>query len=152
MTWYELWLFLHITATIVWVGGGLAVQVFGLLTKRAGDPKRTAAFARDVSWTALRVFMPSAVVVFASGVALMVETSWSWSEPFVAVGLVGLAGISAVAFGFLGPELGRIATVLEAEGPSPAIFARLRSRIIVARVLSGLLLAIVFVMVAKPGT
>ena len=152
MTWYELWLFLHITATIVWVGGGLAVQVFGLLTKRAGDPARTAAFARDVSWTALRVFAPSAAVVFVSGLALMVESSWSWGEPFVAVGLVGLAGVSAVAFGFLAPELGRIATVLETEGPSPATFARLRSRIIVARVLSGLLLAIVFVMVVKPGT
>ena len=152
MTWDELWLFLHITATIVWVGGGLAVQVFGTLTKRAGDPARTAAFARDVSWTALRVFMPSAALVFASGVALMAESNWSWDEPFVAVGLVGLAGVSAVAFGFLAPELGRIAAVLDTEGPSPATFARLRSRIIVARVLSGLLLAIVFVMVVKPGT
>jgi len=152
MTWYELWLFVHITATIVWVGGGLAVQVFGLLTKRAGDPARTAAFARDVSWTALRVFMPSAAVVFASGVALMVETSWSWGEPFVVFGLVGLAGVSVVAFGFLAPELGRIATVLDTEGPSPAIFARLRSRIILARVLSGLLLAIVFMMTVKLGT
>src|SRR3970282_71271 len=119
MTCSELWLFLHITATIVWVGGGLAVQVFGTLTKRAGDPARTAAFARAVSWTAPRVFMPSAA-------------------------LGGWAGVSAVAFGFLAPELGRIAAVLDTEGPSPATFARLRSRIIVARVLSGLLLAIVF--------
>jgi hypothetical protein len=63
-----------------------------------------------------------------------------------------LAGISAVAFGFLGPELGRIANALETEGPSPAIFARLRTRINVARLLSGLLLVIVFVMVVKPGT
>jgi uncharacterized membrane protein len=152
MTWYELWLFLHITATIVWVGGGLAVQVFGLLTKRAGDPKRTAAFARDVSWTAMRVFMPSAALVFVSGVALTVDGDWNWGEPFLAFGLVGLAGISAVAFGFLGPELGRIANALETEGPSPAIFARLGTRINVARLLSGLLLVIVFVMVVKPGT
>jgi uncharacterized membrane protein len=152
MTWYELWLFLHITAMIVWVGGGLAVQVFGLLTKRAGDPKRTVTFARDVSWTAMWVFMPSAAVVFLSGVALMVDGDWGWDEPFLVISIVGFAGISAVAFGFLGPELRRIAAALEAEGPSPAIFARLGTRINVARVLSGLLLAIVFVMVVKPGT
>src|SRR3970040_594212 len=113
MTWYEVWLFLHITATIVWVGGGLAVQVFGLLTKRSGDPARTAPLGRDVSWTALRVFMPAAALVFASGVALMAESSWSWGEPFVVVGLVGLAGILAGAFRFLSSELRRIATALD---------------------------------------
>jgi uncharacterized membrane protein len=69
------------------VGGGLAVQVFVLLTKRAGDPKRTATFARDVSWTAMRVFRPSAAVVFLSGVALMVDGNWNWDEPFAVVGL-----------------------------------------------------------------
>jgi hypothetical protein len=72
-------------------------------------------------------------------------------SPSPSLAFLGFAGISAVAFGFLGPELGRIATALENEGPSPAIFARLGTRINVARLLSGLLLVILFVMVVKPG-
>jgi uncharacterized membrane protein len=35
MTWYELWLFLHVLGAIVWIGGATAIQVFGVLTKRA---------------------------------------------------------------------------------------------------------------------
>src|SRR5215218_10292553 len=58
MTWYEFWLFFHVTAVIVWVGGGAAIQVFGILTKRAADPAKTAFFAQNVSWTVQRVLLP----------------------------------------------------------------------------------------------
>jgi uncharacterized membrane protein len=51
VTWYEFWLFLHVTAAIVWVGGAAAIQVFGILTKRAGDPAKTVFFAANVSFT-----------------------------------------------------------------------------------------------------
>ena len=51
MSWYELWLFLHIAAVIVWIGGAATIQVFGILTKRAADPAKTAFFAQSVSFT-----------------------------------------------------------------------------------------------------
>jgi hypothetical protein len=44
MTWRELWLFLHISAVAVWLGGAVAAQVFGVLAKATGDPARSAAF------------------------------------------------------------------------------------------------------------
>jgi len=71
MTWYELWLFLHITAAMVWIGGAVAVQVFGILTKRAADPAKTVFFARNVSFTVTRVFLPAAVVVLLAGIGLV---------------------------------------------------------------------------------
>src|SRR5688572_13299477 len=116
MTWYELWLFLHIGAAITWVGGAAAIQVFGILTKRAADPSRTAFFAVNVSWTVMRVFLPAAVLVLLSGVGLTIDGNWDWGEPFIVLGLLFWALVSLVAFGFLGRALGRAGAQLSSEG------------------------------------
>src|ERR671923_230814 len=101
MTWYEFWLFVHVTAVIAWVGGAGAIQVFGVLTKRAADPAKTAFFARNVSWTVLRVFLPASILVFIAGVGLVETVHWDWGEPFIVVGIVLWAAVSLVAFGYL---------------------------------------------------
>jgi uncharacterized membrane protein len=49
---YELLLFVHIAGAIVWIGGGLIIQFFALRILRANDPRRLAAFATDVEWSA----------------------------------------------------------------------------------------------------
>ena len=152
MSWYELWLFLHVTAAIVWVGGAAAIQVFGILTKKAADPAKTAFFAGNVSATVLWVFLPAALVVIASGVGLTETGNWDWGEPFIAFGLVLWAIVSLVAFGFLGRAIGSAGARLAAEGPSPAVALRLRNLVWLSRVLLGVLVVIVFLMTVKPGT
>lgn len=152
MTWYEFWLFLHVTAAIAWVGGAGAVQVFGVLTKRAADPAKTAFFARNVSWTVLRVFLPAALVVIVSGIGLVETGNWDWGEPFVVFGLVFWALVSLVAFGFLARAMSDAGARLEAEGPSPALALRLRNLVWLSRALLVVLLAIVFMMTVKLGT
>ena len=152
MTWYELWLFLHLAASITWVGGAAAIQVFGVLTKRAADPAKTAFFARNVSWTVLRVFLPASVLVFVAGVGLVEEGNWDWGEPFVTLGLLGWAGVSLVAFGYLARALGEAGRRLEADGPSPALGLRLRNLVWLSRALLAVLVVIVFLMTVKPGT
>ena len=57
MSSYDLWLFLHLTAVVVWVGGAITGQLFGYLTQRAQDPARSAAFGRDIYLIATRVFL-----------------------------------------------------------------------------------------------
>jgi uncharacterized membrane protein len=152
MTWYEFWLFVHVTAVIAWVGGAGAIQVFGVLTKRAADPAKTAFFARNVSWTVLRVFLPASILVFVAGVGLVEEGHWDWGEPFVWLGIVLWAAVSVVAFGYLGREMGRGADRLETEGPSPALALHLRNLVWLSRALVATLLVIVFLMTVKPGT
>ena len=152
MSWYELWRFLHVTAAIVWIGGAATIQVFGILTKRAADPAKTAFFAQNVSWTVLRVFLPASLVVFVAGVGLTEEGNWDWGEPFIVFGLVFWALVSVVAFGFLARALGRAGAQLASQGPSPALALRIRNLVWLSRVLLVVLLAIVFMMVVKIGT
>jgi len=152
MTSYELWLFLHIGGAIVWIGGAIAAQIFLALTQRAGDPARTAAFGRDVYWIVTRVFMPTSVIVLASGFALKADGNWSWSEPFVWLGLVLWVAVAGLAFGYVTPSLRRVSAQMAVEGPSPALLAHANRLIVFARLLIVVLVIAVFLMVVKPGT
>ena len=152
MTWYELWLFVHITAAIVWLGGALAAQVFAVLAKRSGDPARTMAFGRDISFIGLRIFLPSSIVVFISGVLVTDDGNWEWGEPFIVFGIVAWAVVSLAAFGYVLREMGKIGARMAAEGPSPALVGRINGLVLIARVLILVLFVIVFMMVVRPGT
>lgn len=152
MTWFKFWLFLHVLAAITWVGGAIAIQVFGILTKRAADPTKTAFFIGNVSWTVTRIFLPAAAVIFVSGVGLLETGFWDWDDEFVVVGLVLWAAVSLVAFGFLGRAMAQVGSLLETEGPSPPLMLRIRNFVWTSRALLAALLVIVFVMTVKPGT
>ena len=152
MTWNELWLFLHILAAITWVGGAVAIQVFGILTKRAADLGKTSFFIGNVSWIVMRVFLPASLLVFLSGVGLLETGFWNWDDEFVVVGLILWAAVSVVAFGFLARAMASAGSRLETEGPSPPLMLRIRNLVWTSRALLAALLVIVFVMTVKPGT
>ena len=152
MTWFELWLFLHVLGAITWIGGAIAIQVFGILTKRAADPAKTAFFIRNVSWLVMRVFLPAAVVVFVSGVGLVENGFWDYDETFVTVGIILWLIVALVAFGFLGRAMARVGARLEAEGPSPPLMLTIRNLVWTSRALLAILVVIVYVMTVKPGT
>lgn len=152
MTWYEFWLFLHISGAIVWIGGAVVAQVLGALAKRAGDPARSAAFGQDMAFVGPRVFMPASLVVLATGAMLTEDGDWDWSEPFVWLGIVGWAIVAFTGFGYLTRAMGRVGARMAAEGPSPELGAEINRLVLLARVLILVLFVIVFLMVVKPGT
>jgi uncharacterized membrane protein len=152
VTWNEFWLFLHLLGTITWVGGGLAVQVFGILTKRAADPEKSIFFIRNVSWIVTRVFLPAALLVLVSGIGLVETGFWDWDEPFVRWGLILWAVVSIVAFGFLGRAMARTADRLASDGPSPPLMLKIRNLVWTSRGLLAVLVVIVFLMTVKPGS
>jgi uncharacterized membrane protein len=152
MTWFELWLFLHVLGAITWVGGAVAVQVFGIRTKRAADPAKTAFFIDNVAWTVTHVFLPAALLVFISGVGLLETGFWDWDDEFVVVGIVLWTVVSVVAFGFLARAMSKAGAQLQAEGPSPPLMLRIRNLVWTSRALLGALVLIVFFMTVKPGT
>lgn len=152
MTWYELWLFVHIAAAMIWIGGAFVAQVIGILAKRSGDPARSAAFGRDLAFIGPKVFLPASLTVVASGILLTEQGNWDWSEPFIWLGLVGWAVVSFTAFAYVTREMGRVGARIAAEGPSPALGAEVARLVLIARVLILGLFLITFLMVTKLGT
>jgi len=152
MTSYELWLFLHISATAVWLGGAVMGQVFGVLTKRAANPVESAAFGRNMAWAANRVFLPSSVLVILTGAALTEDGGWDWSEPFVLLGLVGGIAVAALGVLYVTPRMGTAGARIAAEGPTPEALAEVDRLVWIARGLILALFVIVLVMVVKLGT
>ena len=88
MTWYELFLFLHISMAIIWVGGGFFLQMLALRVVGTDDEARIAAFAGDIEVLGMRIFTPSSVVLLLTGIGLVLNGNWDWSEPFISVGLL----------------------------------------------------------------
>ena len=130
----------------------MAIQAFGILTKRAGDPAKTAFFAQNVSIVVLWIFLPASLIVLAAGIGMVENGNWDWGEPFITWGLILWALVSLVAFGFLGRAIGAAGARLAADGPSPELGLRMRNLVWLSRALLGVLVVIVFLMTIKPGT
>jgi uncharacterized membrane protein len=150
VTWYELWLFLHISAVAVWVGGAVAAQVFAALAKASGDPARSVAFGQDMSKVGPRIFMPASLATLVTGVLLVNDGNWDWGDTFVVLGLVGWAVVAFTGFGYITRSMNRIGARMASEGPSPELGAQVNRLVLLGRVLVLVLFAVIFVMVVKP--
>src|SRR5207248_1590821 len=76
---------------------------------------------------------------------------WSWSQNWVVLGIIAFGLSFGIGAGFLGPESGRIAKLIDAEGPdSPAVKARIRRILTVSRAELVVLLTVIWNMVVKP--
>jgi uncharacterized membrane protein len=148
---YEIYLWAHIAAVVVWLGGGLTLSILGARVARTDDPVRAAAFTRDVEWAGMRLFTPAALLALVFGLLLVQEGPWSFDELWIDLGLAGFAITFVLGFFFLGPESGRLAKLIEAEGAkTPAVRAGIRRILFVSRLDLGSLYAIVWIMAVKP--
>jgi uncharacterized membrane protein len=152
MTSYELWLFLHISAVAVWLGGAVVAQVLGGLAKSSGDPARSAAFGRDMARVGPWVFMPASLVVLVTGVLLVQDGNWDWGEWFVILGLLGWAVVAFTGFGYITRAMSGVGARMASEGPSPELVAKINRLVLVGRILILVLFVILWLMVVKPGT
>jgi uncharacterized membrane protein len=153
MTWYELFLWLHVMMAVIWIGGAIMIQAFALRVIAAKDAVRMAGFARDVEFIGMRLFTPASLLLFLTGIALVLDGSWDWGEPFVSLGLLVWLASFLTGVLYLGPEGGRIAKAIDADGPtSPEAQRRIASILRYSRIEIVLLLVVIFMMVVKLGT
>ena len=152
MTGYELALFLHILAAIVWIGGAIAIQILAIKVVGRDDAAEITRFTSDIESVGLKVFMPSSLVVLLAGAWMVHDGPWELSHTWVAVGL-GLYLLSFLTgMGFLGPESGRISKLTAEHGAEhPEVLRRIKRIFLVSRIELVWLLAIVALMVFKPS-
>ena len=153
MTLYELLLFVHIAASIVWIGAGILSLTLATAYDRDSDDAAIKRFLADQEWLATRLFIPSSLVVVIMGIALIIESdAWSFGQLWVVIGLIGYAATFVTGLFFIKPASERIGAEMEREGGrlTPRLRADIRKLIVTARVDYVTFALVVFDMVAKP--
>jgi uncharacterized membrane protein len=151
LTWYTFFKSIHVITAVIWVGGAAMIQAYAFRILRTGDGRRQADFAKDTEVVGMRVFIPASLILFLAAIAMMVNLDWSWSQNWIVLGVIAFGLSFALGAGFIGPESGRIADLIEHQGPdSPAVQARIRRILTISRCELIVLLTVIVNMVVKP--
>ena len=152
MTRYELLKFLHVGGAIAWVGGGLGLL---LLTRRlvaAGDHAGVLALSRQSKAIGNVLFVPASLVTVASGITLVaLEAGLAFTDLWILIGFGGIAASGAAQMVVAAPAESAFVTATADYGlDSPQVAAAARRLGLGNSLDVGLLLIVVWVMVAKP--
>ena len=151
MTRYELLVFLHVSAAIVWLGAGVLIAVLVFGAERAGDREKAAGHHRDVGWLAPRLFIPSSLAVLVLGILLVLDGAWSFDQLWIVLALAGWLVSFLLGILYFKPEGERIGSLVEQHGPAhPEVERRLRRLNVIDRLQLTILFLMVADMVVKP--
>lgn len=151
---YTLGKFVHTAAAIVLVGSYLLAPVLHAAIRGATDLRALRALAR-LQQRVITASGPAAVGVLASGV-YMTLAGWSFTESWIAVALVLFAANGALAMSVVDPHVKKLLAAADeaSDGPLARDLTDLvhDARVVGAlRVVVGVDVAIIFLMVNKPG-
>lgn len=146
--WYRVVLLIHILAGIAWLGGGLAIWVTQQRALRAGGRAALDRVRRDVAWADTWLAIPSPLLVVATGIAMVLSApGWRLTQTWIWLTVAILIAYQGLAF-TVGARLYR--RLESGDGArtrdDPGI-----SLIRLSRLLLLMMVAIVVLMVFKPG-
>jgi len=153
MTLYEFLLFIHVAATVVWVGAGLLSLVLAIGYDTDGDEPAIRRFLADQERLATRLFIPASLTVVIFGIALVIESdAWTFGYLWIVLGLVGFAATFVTGLFLIKPASERIGAAMEREGGrlTPALRTDVRKLIVMARLDYVVLFLVIADMVIKP--
>jgi hypothetical protein len=136
---------------VIWVGGAFMTQLYALRAQAGEIP--LAAFSKQAESLGQRTFLPAPLILLGTGVWLVSRDVFTMDD-WVVWGLIviGISIVTVTGAGFLGPESGRIAKLIEERGDGdPEAEQRLGRLFWVSRFELVLLISVVIVMVTKPG-
>lgn len=137
----------------MWIGAAVALQIIGARL----DPSTTGAvadrFALDAEAVGKTVFAPAALLVFVTGVGLVMHEDLSWTTPWVYLGLGAFVLTAALGAALLIPEGRRVAELARTPGhDAEEVRTRSRRRLVMARIDLTLLVLVVADMVFRVGS
>ena len=152
---YDLFKFLHIVGSIVWLGAGITFQILNGRLARANDQAGIAALASQGEWFGKVVFSTAAGVTLVAGIVTVLasEGAWSFGDLWITWGFVGIA-LSIVFGAVLSERMAKqLAVAVETSGPASAQVADLQRRLgLYGAIDIVVLLSVVAAMVFKPGS
>ena len=149
--WYFVFKMLHVSAAVVWVGGGLFLTICALLAELADNDEQLLQIGHWAEVVAGRLFPLMSFVVLGFGFAMTANGGIGYNQFWIVFGLIAWALSAATGILFLGPEAKRLNKAAAEFGPkSPQVQDRLRRILLAARADVALMFLIVFDMVVKP--
>jgi uncharacterized membrane protein len=151
MTIYELLLFLHIAATIIWLGAAFALTLLAFGAARANDIAAKATVNAHQEYLAVRLFIPAALGTLIFGLLLVAEGSWSLDQLWIVIGLAGFLVSFLTGTLYFKPEGERIDELVERHGPGhPEVTRRIEMLEAVGRIELAILFLVAADMAIKP--
>ncbi len=149
MSKHELFKFFHVTAVIIWVGGGVLGTIFTERAKKA-EPAHKLGIVRDMEFVARSVFAPASMVALLFGILMVLEAdALEFQQAWISIGIGGLVVSMILGMGYLAPQAKKLISELVAEDPAAEGRLNAISRVALADLV--ILLAVVGVMIVKPG-
>jgi uncharacterized membrane protein len=140
--------FAHVSAAMVWLGGGLAMILAATLMGPNARPDQIMSVIRMVALIGPRLLMPASIATLLTGLWLAIYGGYGWPA-WLVLGLVGIAFTAALGALVLGPTSERAARTAASLG-NDAAMGDARRLIRIGRFDYVVQFAIVFLMVAKP--
>ena len=151
---YEALQVVHVIAAVVWVGGGVSMQILGIRAQRAGNADRLMFLGREIEFVGKRIFLPASIVVLLLGIAMVIKAEpIGFGDPWILLGLGGIIVSAVVGAAYLGPQTGKLAALVEQQGAeSPDVRAQMNRVFLASRLDLLILIGVVVDMVVKPGS
>jgi len=151
MSLYDLLLFLHISAAIIWIGSGFLLHLLAWRAERAEDPAALMAVLRDMGALGNTLFVPASLATFLFGLGMVIVGGWSFSELWIALGLAGFLATFAIGLFILKPRGEAIGEIVARDGRvSEEAVLKGRQLAVIGRIDAVVLFLVVAVMALKP--
>jgi len=151
-TYYNTLKFLHVLAAITWVGGNIYAQVLATKVMAEGDQVHLAKLAKDIGDLGKRLLTTAALAVLVFGIWLVAVSPWNFTDPWILIGLTGIAITIVTGVGFLGPQAERLGKLAAERDPTdPEIQRGIKRIVSISRIDIVVLVLVVADMVFKPG-
>jgi uncharacterized membrane protein len=142
--------FVHVLAAIVAVGTNVTYGVW--LTRARHSPENELFALRGVKFLDDRVANPAYGVLLIAGILTVLEGHWSFGQLWIVLGIVGYVLVVAIAVAVFTPSLRGQIEVLATDGRDSPRYRELGRRVQTSGAILGVIvIAIVFIMVTKPG-
>ena len=151
MSGYEILKFLHVAAVITWVGGAVAFAFLQARLRRAGDRATLMGVGRQMETMGKVFFSPLAAATLLTGILMVATTDGlSFSDPWVVIGLAGIAVTLGIGLGVIAPSGKKLAAASQATPPDGAAIASLSQRMTMLTMINIVILFfVVWAMVTK---